>query len=528
MFQRARVLKVAWPLAGGCFFLLISSCGDKQQEAKHELSAKSFTFTVEEFMRAAKEGNVTALKHFIEGGMAVEVKDGEGSTALFRAAQAGRSEAVQFLLGQDARTDVTGVGFDTLVVAARSGSADTVQALLTAKADPSFRTDKNWTALTAAAYTGEVECVKRLAPLSRDSLDEALQIAALQGKTEVIDALLAAGADVFSRSRENKTPLMYAAANGHADAVRVLLLHGSNPLALENNDRTAVDFASSGGHKEIVALLNDTRPPASSRKLSGDGPASLTAPRDHGATDASSPGEASAVASRLEAPRDIVTDPSAQVNGAGDRSLAINHLTAGPGTVERTPTPRDSTPPPARLQGSTLAGLADGTTESLRAHVRMKDFRESQLPIILEEVGTEGESARIRVLGRERRTPEIVLAGGEIGETGLQLVKAERKFKPSKMGEGHPLDVSQVTVVDKATGQRHRIVRNATANSSQPAALISVGAGDEVYEVREGDEFTAGETSPARYRVLDVRPTQVIVENLDTRETATLARSYAR
>ena len=158
----------------------------------------------------------------------------------------------------------------------------------------------------------------------------------------------------------------------------------------------------------------------------------------------------------------------------------------------------------------------------------MKDFRESQLPIMLEEVGTEGESARIRVLGRDRRTPEIVLAGGEIGGTGLQLVKAERKFRPSKMGDGQPLDVSQVTVVDRATGQRHRIVRNATANSSQPAAFITVGEGNHLYEVREGDEFIAGDARPSRYRVLDVRPTQVVLENLDTRETATLARSYAR
>ena len=111
------------------------SCGDKQQEAKQELSAKSFTFTVEEFIRAAKEGNVTALKHFLEAGMLVDVKDGEGSTALFRAAQGGRSEAVQFLLGQGARTDLTGVGFDTpLVAAARSGSAESVQAMLAAKA----------------------------------------------------------------------------------------------------------------------------------------------------------------------------------------------------------------------------------------------------------------------------------------------------------------------------------------------------------------------------------------------------------
>ena len=361
--------------------------------------------------------------------------------------------------------------------------------------------------------------------MSRDSLDEALQIASLQGKTGVIDALLAAGADVFSRSRENKTPLMYAAANGHADAVRLLLQHGSNPLALDNNDRTAVDFASAAGHTGIVALLNDTKPgTTASSRLAATGVHGRPASSGHDSGNGAEPG----LAARGDAPHEIATDPSANVTSRGEKPLALNHLTAESRSRGEAEPPFDPAPRPARLQGATLAGLEDGSTESLRAHVRMKGFRESQLPIMLEEVGTQGESARIRVLSRERRTPEIVLAGGEIGETGLQLVKAERKFKPSKMGEGHPLDVSQVTVVDKATGQRHRIVRNATANSSQPAALISVGAGDEVYEVREGDQFTAGDTSPARYRVLDVRPTQVVVENVDTRETATLARSYAR
>ena len=509
---------------------VLASCGDKQQEAKQELSAKSFTFTVEEFIRAAKEGNVTALKHFLEAGMLVDVKDGEGATALFRAAQGGRSEAVQFLLEQGARTDLTGVGFDTpLVAAARAGSAESVQAMLAAKADPTIRTDKNWTALTAAAYTGEVECVKQLAPLSRDSLDEALQIASLQGKTAVIDALLAAGADVFSRSRENKTSLMYASANGHADAVRLLLQHGSNPLALDNNDRTAVDFASAAGHTSIVALLNDTRPGtmASSRLAAASvhgrpGPSGL----DSG--NGAEPGGAEPVVPRSDAPRDMAANPSATLTGPAEKSLALNRLTAEGRPRGAAEPPFEAAPPPARLQGATLEGIEDGSTESLRAQVRMKDFRESQLPIMLEEVGTEGGSARIRVLGRARRTPEVVVAGGEIGGTGLELVKAERKFRPSKMGDGQPLDVSQVTVVDRATGQRHRIVRNATANSSQPAAFITVGEGDHLYEVREGDEFIAGDARPSRYRVLDVRPTQVILENLDTRETATLARSYGR
>ena len=77
----------------GIFLLGLSSCGDTQKEARSELTAKSFTFTVDEYIRAAREGNVAALRYFLEAGMAVDVTDAEGATALFRAAENGRSAA---------------------------------------------------------------------------------------------------------------------------------------------------------------------------------------------------------------------------------------------------------------------------------------------------------------------------------------------------------------------------------------------------------------------------------------------------
>jgi hypothetical protein len=310
---------------------------------------------------------------------------------------------------------------------------------------------------------------------------------------------------------------MFAAANGHADAVRLLLLHGSNPLALDGKDQTAAELAAAAGHREIVSLLNDpkmamaaARRPAGGAGTLPDSPRAAGPAEGSGAADAGPPGE-------------VEVDPGAVAEATGAGAAVAAAGAGGLDTVERPP----ETPPPPRLQGSTLSGLRDGTTASVREEVRMKDFRESQLPIILEEVD-EGGAARIRVLGGEARRSEVVPAGGEIGGTGLQLLKAERKVATGKMGDGHMLDVSQVTVVDTATGRRHRVVRNATASASQPAALISVGGSSDVYEVREGDEFSAGDSQPARYRVLDVRPTQVVVENLDTGETATLARSYGR
>lgn len=570
-------------MATGIFLLGLSSCGDTQKEARSELTAKSFTFTVDEYIRAAREGNVTALRSFLEAGMAVDVTDAEGATALFRAAENGRSEAVAFLAGHGADTAVTGTRFDTpLIAAARSGSVESVQALLAAKADPSVRTNKNWTALTAAAYRGQVDLVRLLAPLGSESLDEALQIASLQGKPEVVDALLASGADVFSRSKENKTPLMYAAAHGHRDVVRLLLLNGSNPLLLDNEKQTAADLAMAAAHPEVVALLNDPKLIAvqdKSGEPSANGDAVEGAPVEGvsvvgaaenavsgettgettgaGSTsvagadalevDVSGPAvppfaseyeseESTGLATAAGAPGSTVAGPAAAVSlDPARRGRETSASSAAPASASASasaeaPVMAAAAAGPAhlRLQGARLAGLADGSTTTLKKSMRVRHFSEGQLPIVLEEVPEVGDSARIRVLGRGGNAPEIVPTGGAIGDTGLELVGVERKFMDSKMGNGALLDVSQAVVRDRVTGQRHIVRKNQAAHSTSATALISAGSDNEVYEVQEGDEFTAGDEAAARYKVLDVRPTQVVIENLDTRETATLARSYAQ
>ena len=604
MSQHPFFHRLAWPMATGIFLLGLSSCGDTQKEARSELTAKSFTFTVDEYIRAAREGNVTALRYFLEAGMAVDVTDAEGATALFRAAENGRSEAVAFLAGHGADTAVTGTRFDTpLIAAARSGSVESVQALLAAKADPSVRTNKNWTALTAAAYRGQVDLVRLLAPLGSESLDEALQIASLQGKPEVVDTLLASGADVFSRSKENKTPLMYAAAHGHRDVVRLLLLNGSNPLLLDNENQTAADLAMAAAHPEVVALLNDPKmiaaqdtsgePSAKADAVEGapieggqaagapvlgaaenavssvatgetTGAGSTTVAGAAGAAgvtgvtggvdqpvvgadalevDVSVPAvppfasehesdESTGLATAAGSPGSTVAGPAAAVSLVpARRGRETSASSAAPASVSAgAPVVAAAAAGPAhsRLQGARLAGMADGSTATLKKSMRVRHFSEGQLPIVLEDVPEVGDSARIRVIGRGGNAPEIVPAGGAIGDTGLELVGVERKFMDSKMGNGALLDVSQAVVRDRVTGQRHIVRKNQAAHSTPATALISAGSDNEVYEVQEGDEFTAGDEAAARYKVLDVRPTQVVIENLDTRETATLARSYAQ
>ena len=235
----------------------LMGCGDRQVEAREELHARRYGFTIEDFQRAARDEDVAAMGFFVKAGIRPDVKDREGNTAMLAAAGAGKTRAVAWLLGVGAQPDRPGGGKVTpLIAAARAGSVETVKILLERGADPLARDERHFCALTAAACEGHSEVIRGLGSRSCPTLDEALQVASLQGRTSAVDALLAGGASVLSTSRERRTPLMYAAARGHVPVARLLLHNGANRFSLDRNDLTALDLAREGGHIEMMELLS--------------------------------------------------------------------------------------------------------------------------------------------------------------------------------------------------------------------------------------------------------------------------------
>ena len=84
--------------------------------------------------------------------------------ALFQAARGGHAEAVRSIL-TGGRADVNGrdeSGDTPLIVAARAGHDDVVQALLVARADPNAKNDAGQTALSLAAAGGHDEVIRLL------------------------------------------------------------------------------------------------------------------------------------------------------------------------------------------------------------------------------------------------------------------------------------------------------------------------------------------------------------------------------
>ncbi len=117
--------------------------------------------------------------------------------------------------------------YDTplLVLAAKHGYNDIVQALLNAGDDP-----------------------------NKGYLRLPLHVAAEHGHLETVQRLLNSGAQIRAKEEEGQTALMRAAAGGHLAIVQVLIDKGANIDAICQGE-TALMLASQNGHRQVYEFL---------------------------------------------------------------------------------------------------------------------------------------------------------------------------------------------------------------------------------------------------------------------------------
>lgn len=82
-----------------------------------------------------------------------------------------------------------------------------------------------------------------------------LRIAANMNNTELVDKLLANGANVRCEDDHKRTALHFAAAKGYTDVVDLLLRHGADPNQKDMLGNTALHLAACTNHVPTVTLL---------------------------------------------------------------------------------------------------------------------------------------------------------------------------------------------------------------------------------------------------------------------------------
>jgi hypothetical protein len=223
---------------------------------------------------AATLGDVPALARLLAGGNVDELRD--GWSPLMSASHWCHPGAVRRLLDAGAKTDlVSKDGSTALILAAQSGDADVISALLARKADPRVRRaeDKS-SALVIVLQKGDLEAVRALveggAPLDdQDQLgDPPLCIAAMgdpMGNREfanVVSFLLEKKIDVNQRCAGGGTPLFRAIEGDFAQTFRLLLDHGADPKLTDAAERTLQEIAQGAprGAPKILKILETRQP----------------------------------------------------------------------------------------------------------------------------------------------------------------------------------------------------------------------------------------------------------------------------
>jgi len=145
------------------------------------------------------------------------------------------------------------------------GDLDLVNSLLATQAGVmQARSGDGWTALHLAAFFGNGAVVARLLEAGASTAEQSRNKeanfplhAAIAGAASesVVDAILAAGADVDAEASGGVRPLHLAASRGSRSLVEALIARGADPEAVTADGRTPAAIAAERGFPELQELL---------------------------------------------------------------------------------------------------------------------------------------------------------------------------------------------------------------------------------------------------------------------------------
>ena len=191
-----------------------------------------------------------------------------GTTALSAAVYNGHLEVVKLLL--TARNSNINVrqhdGATALFIAAQNNFPEIVELLVRSGANVNLASNDGASPLCAAAFKGSTEVVKRLFQAPDIQVDHttckqvtALAFATQQGHKDIVEFLLEKKADPNITGVEGLAPLHITCIHGYTDIARILLNAGGDMELRAGGKYTPYQVARWGGHQALADLLKARR-----------------------------------------------------------------------------------------------------------------------------------------------------------------------------------------------------------------------------------------------------------------------------
>jgi hypothetical protein len=302
-------------------------------------------------------------------------------------------------------------------------------------------------------------------------------VATLMERKDAVKVLLDNGAEVDFRASDGRTPLILAAGKGNKDIVELLLQSGADASLTDQAGQTAQTVAAAKGFNDIAELLRHAPAPS---------------------------GTPVAVAS-----------PSASVEGAVPTGSGTPP-TISDADILKMPTPAGSAPSKSPHQTTVASTGAGGPT--VTGKIRVEEVDEAFLPVTLEEV--HGKKATLRSAEGDTYT---VTVGDELKGMSYRVVDVESRSVNDK--DGNVVDASVVKLRHERTGQTISLIKGIPTREHGAYAVLVVNSTGEKIKVELDHEFSLPDEPGQTYRILDIRPTQVVIKRMGDGEVWTLQKS---
>jgi hypothetical protein len=351
------------------------------------------------------------------------------------------------------------------MLAAGNDHPDIVKLLLDRKADPGVQDDRGWTAMLKAVYQGNTACVRLLAAgRPREDVNRGLLLAALMGRKDTAQALLDCGAEVDTRAADGRTALMLAATKGDNELVALLLKAGANSSLTDPSGATAETMAASKGFGALASTIQQAPPPAARSDK-----------RFAAASPSNGPISDKELLTKPTPSRDEVSGPPSASPTFDRRKSDANGLAA--------PTP-------------------------LSSKLSVVEIAESFLPITLVQV--DNKTAQIQTNDGETYKVGI---GEQLKDLDYKVVDVEARNVNDK--DGNPVDASAVKLRQVKTGETISLIKGIPAREKGSYVVLRFPNSSETLKVGLDQTFAIPGEPDHSYKLLDIRPTQVVIRRDD-------------